>query len=99
MTEAELRSLVIAKLRKNPSLIWSYIPDSRREQGRKGRPDLLITGPYGCLHRELKGSETRISQSQLQWAKALQLAGQDWDVWSPDDLASGRIDRELEEIS
>lgn len=99
VTEAELRSLVLGKLRLNGSLIWSYIPDSRREQGKKGRPDLLITGPYGCLHRELKGSETRITQAQLEWGRALQKAGENWDVWNPDDLASGRIDDELLAIS
>lgn len=70
--------------------------DSRRNKA--GFPDLVIVGPGGILWRELKKSTGRTSKAQDEWGAALRAAGQDWAVWKPGDMRSGRIRSELEAI-
>jgi hypothetical protein len=60
-------------------------------------------GPGGLLHRELKTDAGMspgrgISPSQRTWRDRLQAAGLDWGVWTPRDLATGRIESELAAI-
>lgn len=71
--------------------------DARRSWG-PGYPDLTIVGPRGVIFRECKTENGKTSTDQDGWAVALQEAGQDWAIWRPSDLASGRIKRELERL-
>lgn len=76
-----------------------HCQDSRGSWG-PGFPDLVIAGPGGVIFRECK-TQRKGAMTVLQdgWAVALQGAGQDWAVWRPADLASGRIQRELERLA
>jgi hypothetical protein len=60
-----------------------------------GWPDLAICGTRGFITRELKTAVGRVSEAQERWGQMLRLAGISWDVWRPDDMTSGRIQREL----
>ncbi len=60
-----------------------------------GWPDLALCGASGFITRELKTERGRLTADQQRWGSMLRQAGIDWDVWRPDDLLSGRIQREL----
>lgn len=60
-----------------------------------GWPDLTICGT-GIIFRELKRDGKHPTLPQHYWGEWLREAGGDWDVWRPEDLRSGRIQRELE---
>lgn len=64
-----------------------------------GFPDLFVCGPRGVAFRELK-KEGRVNlrPAQTVWKYRLLAAGQNWDVWKPSDLESGRIERELDAL-
>ncbi|QOT16495.1 VRR-NUC domain-containing protein [Paenarthrobacter sp. YJN-5] len=70
-------------------------PDSRRSQA--GFPDLVLgsLSRRRVLFRELKTSTGRVRPAQVLCLKILELAGLDVGVWRPEDLHSGRIQREL----
>jgi len=94
MTEANLQKAV-TDLCKLYGLQWHH---QRYSIGSKsGWPDLAICGRTMIL-RELKRESNEPTPAQLQWGMVLKRAGQDWAVWKPSDLASGRIQAELEEI-
>lgn len=63
-----------------------------------GWPDLALCGTNGFITRELKTERGRLTADQQRWGSMLRQAGVSWDVWRPDDLRSGRIQRELLEI-
>ncbi len=94
MTEAELQEHVrymCAQLG-----LYHYHPhDSRRSQG--GWPDSaminLRTG--AIMYRELKGTTGQLTREQRLVGYAMRAGCHDWDVWRPEDLACGRIAREL----
>jgi hypothetical protein len=48
--------------------------------------------------RELKTEKGRVTPDQQRWGHLLRQAGQNWDVWRPADLHSGRVQAELEAI-
>lgn len=64
-------------------------------QGDVGFPDLVIVGRRGLLLRELKSEHGLVKPGQAVWANRLEVAGVDFAVWRPSDLASGRIVTEL----
>ncbi|QSZ53290.1 VRR-NUC domain-containing protein [Paenarthrobacter ureafaciens] len=70
-------------------------PDSRRSQA--GFPDLVLgsLSRRRVLFRELKTATGRVRPAQALCMRILKLAGLDVGVWRPEDLASGRILREL----
>jgi hypothetical protein len=75
---------------------------NHRVAANQGFPDLMIVGPGGVIFRELKtlagmGSDG-LAPAQSIWRDRLKAAGQDWDIWTPADLDSGRIERELTAI-
>jgi hypothetical protein len=72
----------------------SAVPGSSR-----GFPDWVIAGPGGTLFREAKSADGTISRYQAAWGVALQEAGNDYGVWRPADLESGRIAAELDAIT
>lgn len=94
MTEAQLQSAV-TDLCKLYGLHWHH---QRYSIGSgAGWPDLTIAGRR-LLFRELKRETGTPTRAQAEWGAHLEEAGQDWDVWRPSDLRSGRIQRELEAI-
>jgi hypothetical protein len=71
---------------------------NQRGQGNTGFPDLMFVGPGGLMFRELKtedGKARGLRSTQTTWKWRLKAARQDWAVWTPADLASGRVDAEL----
>ena len=101
MTENELVER-IGKLCTSYGLLWCHFVGVYRGRralhGRYGYPDLTIVGPRGILFRECKaGSALRLGQKE--WRDALRASGQDWAVWYPVDLSSGRIERELAAVA
>lgn len=62
-----------------------------------GWPDLTIVGT-AIIFRELKRESGTTTPAQGDWGVALTRAGGDWAVWRPADLASGRIQSELEAL-
>jgi hypothetical protein len=95
VTEAQFQDTVIAMC-KLFGVAWYHPFFSRRSAA--GWPDLALCGGNGFLLRELKTENGRLTRDQQTWGLMLRSAGQDWDVWRPADLQSGRIQRELEAI-
>jgi hypothetical protein len=75
---------------------WYHTYSSRRSV--PGWPDLALCGSSGFMLRELKSASGRLTSEQEHWGLMLRAAGISWDVWRPDDLESGRIQRELLDI-
>lgn len=95
MTEAEFQNTVVAmcKLLK----VFCYHPYFSRKSAA-GWPDLALCGDRGFMLRELKTQKGRLTLQQQEWGTRLRNAGISWDVWRPDDLRSGRVQRELMNI-
>jgi hypothetical protein len=96
MTEAALLARVIHLCDLYGALVY-HTHDSRGS--RPGFPDLVIAGPLGILWRELKVVNGRLTFEQRQWGRGLREAGQDFEVWTPDDYASGRVGWEIAHLS
>jgi hypothetical protein len=65
-----------------------------------GWPDLVLVGTRGVLYREVKASpddRMRPEQTALLWL--LRAAGQDAEVWTEKDLASGTVAWEIRVIA
>lgn len=63
-----------------------------------GFPDMVINGAGGVMFRELKGDGKEPTAEQYAYLEWLRASGADADWWNPDDLFSGRIDRELDAL-
>jgi hypothetical protein len=103
MTEEELLAEVTERCDQR-GITWVHISaphHNRRRHNLIGFPDLLLVGPAGIAFRELKSNRlgARASSEQTVWKYRLQAIGQDWQLWRPEDLRSGRIDRELDGLS
>jgi hypothetical protein len=98
MTEAELLAEIISLCeQRGISLVHNDAPHhSKRRQNLIGFPDLFLCGTHRAAFRELKKQDGRSSPEQTTWKYRLLAAGQDYDVWRPKDLESGRIERELD---
>jgi hypothetical protein len=59
----------------------------------------IVRNGKGVLYRELKIGKKRLSLDQEEWMRDLSAAGEDADVWRPEDLASGRILEELKALA
>ncbi len=94
MTEAALQAAVV-KLCKLYGLRYHH---QRYSVGSgAGWPDLTICGRR-LIFRELKRQDGKVTRAQSDWGDWLTAAGQDWGTWRPSDLASGRVQRELEAL-
>lgn len=96
MTEDELLAWVVKRCEKW-DLEWFHSFDPQRDK-LPGFPDLVIVG-HGILYRELKSADGPVSVQQMRWGRAIRAGGGDWSVWRPDDLRSGRIQRELRQLA
>ena len=92
MTEEQFQRTVIAVC-EVLGIAWYHPYFSRRSAA--GWPDLALCGDNGFLLRELKTEKGRLTRDQQEWGTRLRNAGVSWDVWRPEDLHSGRIQREL----
>jgi|HubBroStandDraft_1064217.scaffolds.fasta_scaffold95639_2 hypothetical protein len=100
MTEKELLADVIELLNDRPELTWCHFPDSRKQQGITGFPDLVIVGPYGVMFRELKlKHKAKLEGNQVRWRYALTAARANYAVWTEQDLADGFIAAALDMIA
>jgi len=97
MTEAEFQKQVIA-LAHGLGLAVFHSTDSRRDIG-KGYPDLTIVSPGGVLFAELKTEFGRLSSEQTRWRYKLLAAGQQYRVWTPEDMEYGNIRAALENLT
>lgn len=95
MSERQLDE-AIRQLCAGFGLLRYHTADSRRSPS--GYPDLTITGPRGLLFRELKATRGYTSAAQSKWLDVLAKHA-DAAVWTPHDLLSGRIARELRAVS
>jgi hypothetical protein len=75
-----------------------HLTDARTGIGTSGMPDWIFLGSR-LLWRELKSAGEDLRSSQTRWKHMLLAAMQDWDVWRPADLESGRIAQELQAIA
>lgn len=95
MREAHFQDAVI-QLCRFRGIFWYHPYLSHRSAA--GWPDLALCGKSGFLLRELKTDKGRLTREQQEWGTRLRTAGISWDVWRPEDLRSGRVQRELEAI-
>jgi hypothetical protein len=65
---------------------------------RRGWPDWTIIGTR-VLWRELKTGDGQLTTEQRRVGWLLIAAGAEWAIWRPEDLTSGRIERELADIA
>ena len=88
---------IAADLRKHARpgeyLLAYHTYDSRKSYS--GYPDWHFVGSKGQLVRELKIVGEKPTVSQNLWLQALTKLGVDADVWTPNDLVSQRVHREL----
>ena len=109
MTEAQFVAEITRRCGER-GIRWMHIDNvhhTRRrgsQEGNKivGFPDLLLVGRAGIMFRECKsvdGAYRGLRPAQADWKYALRVAGQDWALWSPADLESGRIDQELDQLA
>jgi hypothetical protein len=93
----------VERIRKDFGTITVSYHPRYSEESLAGWPDRSYAGPGGLLYRELKrcGVTRKAKVSRAQWdvLSALALAGVDVAIWTPDDLRSGRITRELAVIA
>jgi hypothetical protein len=96
MSEADVERAVAHNV-KQLGLLGYHTRDSRRSP--EGWPDWVLCGPGGVLFRELKRQQGNPTPQQQAWLDGLTAAGLDADVWRPADLLSGRIAREMAELT
>ncbi|MGW9825080.1 VRR-NUC domain-containing protein [Brevibacterium pityocampae] len=91
MSEKQFQEHVIALAHRLGWLVYHPF-DSRRSA--PGFPDLVLVRER-TLFRELKSATGVLSPPQRTWLAALRTSGADADVWKPEHLMSGVIEREL----
>ena len=87
----------VRHLAEQLGLLVFFVHNSRGSPA--GWPDFCIVGPGGICFRELKVPGGKVSRAQLHWIRCLREAGQDVAIWTPVDLASGKIRAELDDIA
>lgn len=91
MSEKQFQEHVIALAHRLGWLVYHTF-DSRRSVA--GFPDLVLVRER-TLFRELKSATGVVSPQQKVWLTALRTGGADAEVWKPEHLMSGVIEREL----
>jgi len=102
MTEEQLEAEILA-LCEEREITWAHIDTphhNRKRHNLAGFPDLMLFGRGGSMFRELKRQRNPGgSPAQTNWKYWLLAAGQDYAIWQPRDLESGRIKRELDRLA
>jgi hypothetical protein len=97
MNERELSSCVRAMIADRD--LWCFTSHDFRHRTGPGFPDLVIIGPGGILHRELKTETGTISEEQRWVGKMINRHGGDYQVWRTSDLTGGLIASELDHLT
>jgi hypothetical protein len=97
MSEAQLQR-AITDLTRWLGLLTFHSGDSRRDSCA-GFPDLVIAGQGGVIWREIKSERGRLRPEQLDWLSRLAQGGADAAIWRPSDMTSGRIEKELKQLT
>ena len=97
MDEPRLRAEVLS-LAEQLGVLAHYCRDSRRCDGPRGLPDLLLAGPGGLALAELKAGGA-LEPAQAAWRNILRAAGVTWHLWTPASWYAGAIRRELERLA
>ena len=102
ISEAQLQATVVEMARLFGWLIHHDRPARRKDgswstpvQGNPGFPDLLLVRRGTVLAVELKSERGKLTAEQERWLAELGGAGVRAEVWRPEDLRSGRIERVL----
>ncbi len=67
----------------------------RSERSEAGYPDLHLLSDGASMYRELKADGKGAEPAQVEWLDMGEHAGLDVGVWTPADVVSGRVGREL----
>ena len=97
MTHDELVARIGA-LADQSGVLWCYLPDSTRLRGHRGAPDMLLAGPRGVIHAEVK-TGTALEADQAAWREMLTVAGAACPVWQPVHLWDGTVNRAIAGIA
>jgi hypothetical protein len=77
-------------------LLYYHTHDSRNSPA--GFLDVVVAGPGGLLFAELKSATGRLSAAQKRWVIMLTSLGCNVAVWSPVEMRSGAIARQLQTL-
>lgn len=91
MSEKQFQEHVIALAHR---LGWLVYHTYSSQRSAPGFPDLVLVRER-TLFRELKSATGVVSPQQKVWLQALRTGGADAEVWKPEHLMSGVIEREL----
>lgn len=72
-------------------VLGHYCPDSRRCEGDRGLPDVLLAGQFGAAWVEVKTGTAQLKPTQTTWKHMLLAAGQRYEVMREGDLADGGL--------
>lgn len=95
MQEAYLQNAVI-DLCKQLGILWYHAYQPMRDPA--GWADLSMSGWHGTIFRELKAEGEKPTPKQAEWGQRMLAGGENWALWFPADLQSGRIACELAAI-
>ena len=93
---------IVAEIRPGPAgrgVLTHYCPDSRRCEGDRGLPDLLLVGMYGATFLKVKTPNDTLRPEQTTWKHALRPAGQEYHVIRGDMLLNGIVDGILDGLA
>ena len=102
MSEAELQKAIVDYARLRYWTVAHFRPARTQSGGwatpvaadGAGFPDLVMARDR-VLFVELKSSRGRQSASQKVWQRALEQAGAEFHLWSPDQWLDGTVERVL----
>jgi len=83
----------ILKLCRNKPI---HVHWCRNLSAQRGFPDLVLIGIRGVKWRELKIPPDHLTSEQRALGYRLTASGQDWGVWTPNDLGNGVIIGDIE---
>lgn len=88
MTHGQIIAAIQDRARRR-GVLSHHCPDSRRCDGDRGLPDLLLVGMFGAAWIEVKSPGDRLKPDQVTWKHALGAAGQVYQVVREGDLDDG----------
>lgn len=98
MTHDEIVVEIQSRARRR-GVLSHYCPDSRRCDGDRGIPDLLLVGMFGAAFVEVKAPHDRVKPDQTTWKHALRAAGQEYHLVHGDALLNGVVDGILDGLA
>lgn len=90
MTHGEVVAEILGRAAQR-GVLGHYCPDSRRCEGDRGLPDVLLVGPFGAAWVEVKTGAAQLKPAQTTWKHMLLAAGQRYEVMREEDLTDGGL--------